>query len=359
MKKLIKPIGMALMLLILASCSASYRMITRIHEDGKIEREVYALGDSAFLAGGRSSNPYLFQLKGDWEIENLEAGIKINFFGEEETLNVKAGRSIQAAGQVSFFSPKEEWMRPLAVPQERLEKHFRWFYTYYTYTCDFQELPYKGPVPLDKYITKSEQALLFQGDMTNYRGMNGAELYLQLEGIEQKFQEWFYHTQFELSYQVIEYFLQKEGDTAYCTKMKEQKEEVFKGDENRRKGDECSPEYICRLLDGRYETTVFIDLYKRNEEQIKYSYDEKCKIMELFGYQIKFELEMPGELISVNTTLNEENRWVWKVDAYRLLAGNYTLQAESRTMNIWAFCVTGLLILLGGYGILRRNNAKK
>lgn len=359
MKKLIKPISMILMILILASCSASYRMITRIHEDGKIDKEVYASGDSAFRAGDRSSNPYLFRLESDWEIENLDAGIKVNFFGEEETLNVKAGRSIQAAGQVSFFSPKEEWMRPLAVPQERLEKHFRWFYTYYTYTCDFQELPYKGPVPLDKYLTKHEQALLFQGNMTEYRGMNGAELYFELEDIEQKFQEWFYHTQFELSYQVVECFLQKEGNTDYLTEMKEQKEEVFKGDGNRRKGDECSPDYICRLLDTRYETTVFTDLCKRNEEQMKHLYDEKCQIMELFGCQIKFELEMPGTLISVNTTLSEENKWVWKVDAYRLLAGNYTLQAESRVMNVWAFCVTGLLILLAGYGIVRRNHAKK
>lgn len=359
MKKIIKRMSMGLVMLILASCSANYRMVTRIHEDGKIDKEVYACGDSAFRAGNWGNNPYLFGLEADWKIENLDAGIKVNFFGEEETLNVKAGRSVQATGQISFFSPKEEWMRPLAVPQEQLEKHFRWFYTYYTYTCDFQELPYKGPVPLDNYLTKHEQALLFQGDMTDYRGMNGAELYFELEDIEQKFQEWFYHTQFELCYQVLACFLQKEGNTAYYTKMKEQKEEVFKGDGNRRKGDECSPEYICRLLDGRYETTVFTDLYKRNEEPMKHLYDEKCKIMELFGYQIKFELEMPGELISINTALNEGNRWIWKVDAYRLLAGNYTLQAESRTMNVWAFCVTGLLILLAGYGIFRRKRANK
>ena len=64
---------------------------------------------------------------------------------------------------MDFFSAKEKWMRPLAVPKEKLEKHFRWFYTYYTYTCDFQEIKDKGPIPMDKYLSKAEQLFLLQG----------------------------------------------------------------------------------------------------------------------------------------------------------------------------------------------------
>ena len=88
-------------------------------------------------------------------------------------------------------------------------------------------------------------------------------------------------------------------------------------------------------------------------------YDKKCVTMELFDNQIKFELAMPGELLSANTLLKEEGRVIWKVDAYRLLGGNYVLEAESRVMNMWAFCVTGLLIALAGYGILRKKENGK
>ena len=52
---------------------------------------------------------------------------------------------------------------------------------------------------------------------------------------------------------------------------------------------------------------------------------------------------MPGELLSSNTVSAEDGMLVWKVDAYRVLADNYRLQAESRVMNIWAFVLTGLL----------------
>lgn len=42
---------------------------------------------------------------------------------------------------------------------------------------------------------------------------------------------------------------------------------------------------------------------------------------------------MPGELPSANTWLKEENRLVWKVDAYRLLGEDFVLEAESQTIR--------------------------
>ena len=55
---------------------------------------------------------------------------------------------------------------------------------------------------------------------------------------------------------------------------------------------------------------------------------------------------MPGQLITTNTTLHEGETPYWKIDAYRLLPGDYTLEAQSRVPNIWAFIVTGLLGIL-------------
>lgn len=56
-------------------------------------------------------------------------------------------------------------------------------------------------------------------------------------------------------------------------------------------------------------------------------YDEKCITMELFSHQVQFELMMPGEMLSANTLLKEEDRLVWKVDAYRLLGGRHCGQS--------------------------------
>lgn len=354
MKREFYKISMSVLLLMLVSCSNNYRMVTRVCKDGKINREVYAKADSNFLAGDKNSNPFLFQLGSDWQVNKLDSCIKVDFFGEKGEVNVKAERTLKAEGIFSFFSAKEEWMNPLAAPQEKLEKKFRWFYTYYMYTCDFHEIINKGPIPIEKYLNKQEQGLLFQGDINGYQGMNGVELKSELDDAEEKFFEWFYHTQFELSYEIIVHFLQREGDSIYSAKIKTEKGEIFESDENRKREEECSPEYVCTLLDKQYDTDIFSGLYKANEKEIQKMYDEKCITMELFNHQIKFELVMPGELLSANTRLKEENRLVWKVDAYRLLGEDFVLEAKSRTINVWVFCVTGILIILAGYGVIRK-----
>lgn len=35
-------------------------MVTRVHKDGTVEKEVWALADSAFLAGDSNHNPFCF-----------------------------------------------------------------------------------------------------------------------------------------------------------------------------------------------------------------------------------------------------------------------------------------------------------
>ena len=64
-------IVMVALLTILASCSTNYQMVTRVHKDGTVEKEVWALADSAFLAGDSNHNPFLFRLGKDWEVEEL------------------------------------------------------------------------------------------------------------------------------------------------------------------------------------------------------------------------------------------------------------------------------------------------
>lgn len=79
-------------------------------------------------------------------------------------------------------------------------------------------------------------------------------------------------------------------------------------------------------------------------------FEEKGQVAELFGYALQFELSMPGRVVSTNAVMQKDSALIWKVDAFRLLDSDYTLTAESRTINYWAFGVTILLILLiGGY----------
>lgn len=355
--KTLKFFGLVLVLLSMVGCSTNYRMTTHVHRDGTVEREVYAFGDSAFMAGNASRNPFLFSIDSGWTVMRLDSTLKCEFFGTQEKLNVKVTRSLSSTKNgLDFFSTTKEWARPLVMPQEKLDKRFRWFYTYYTYTCKYHEIVNKGPVPMDSYLNKQEQKLLFQGDLSTCQGLNGIELDDRLNGLEDKFQQWFYKTQFELYYDVIYHFSELSGDTIYLSRMTTDKQAVFSLMNSKQSDLDCSISSVANLLDRYYHTNYFSVLSQENNAGMESMLQEKYNEINLFGDVIKYELIMPGKLISANTSLRSKEAIIWKIDAYRLLPSDYTLTAESRTVNIWAFIITGLLVLFSVYCMIKKKN---
>ena len=336
----------------MTSCSTYYRMTSRIDTNGSMHREVYARGDSAFIAGNKTHNPFLFQLDTDWQIVNLDSTLKFNFWGEEEKLNVKACRNIPLInGEYFSISNGKEQMSSLAIPTEQLKKRFKWFYTYYIYTATYKELPDKGPVPLYKYLNKEEQIIWFRGDNAAFSGMNGIEQNDKLDKLEAKFGEWYNRSQYEVIWEVIRQFTSQKGDTVYVNRLNELKETVYTN--NMSGKDSCGDagiDDVCALFDKVGQTNYYLELYKAHAKAMDNMCEQKIKIAEVFYHAIQFELTMPGTLLSSNASLSTNNIMVWKIDGLRLLTGNYVLTAESRVINYWAFGLT-LLIILATLGI--------
>lgn len=350
----------ALLLLGTTSCSTYYRMTSRIESDGSMYREVYAQGDSAFMAGDKSHNPFLFQIDADWQILPLDSTMKFNFWGEEENLNVKVcGRFPIIDGEYFSAAQGKEYMSSLAIPVERLKKSFRWFYTYYTYTASYKELPEKGPVLLDNYMNKEEQTIWFCGDNNAYNGLSGMELNSMLDKIETKFGEWYNRSQYEINMEVIRHFTSMQGDTLYVNFLDKYKDAVYK---NQLSGKDMSEDVgtddICNLFDEACQTKFYSALYENNKEAMDNRCEEKTKIAEVLYRTIQFELTMPGKLLSSNARTVNNHSVIWKVDGFRLLGGNYVLTAESRIINYWAFGVT-LLIILAALGIFIRLHKRR
>ena len=201
------------LLLSMTSCGTYYRMVSKVNSDGSMHREVYAYGDSAFLAGDRTHNPFLFRIDSGWEVSNLDSVVKFNCWGDEDKLNVKVCRTYPTVGSESFSTlDGKEYSIPLVVPVEKLRKSFRWFYTYYQYTATYSKLPDKGPVPLENYMSKEEQRIWFRGDQEALIGLNGIEQNNRLDDIEAKFWKWYNRSQYELSFGCFMYLHRQQGD---------------------------------------------------------------------------------------------------------------------------------------------------
>ena len=362
-----KPIGYLFITagwLLMGSCSSNHLMTTRVYPDGQICREVYAHGDSAFLAGDRSHSPFLFSIQG-WEQIPLETSIPFTLLGEkssstdkEQKLNVKVKRTWNIWNDPLLLTPEKKWLEPLAVPQEKLEKQFRWFYTYYTFTSRYRQIEEKGPVPIENYLNKQEQKLLFQGDQSGYQGMNGIELNDQLNDLTERFMKWYDESLYELRFETLEEWEAKSGNKAFISKLKADKDAIKRAAKEKAKDTDLESIDMGQLLDSIYQTNYFSAAFQKNKDQINQLFEEKCRITELFNHQIKYEIKMPGRLITANTSLREGETPYWKIDAYRLLPGDYILEARSRVPNTWAFIITGLLGLLAIGGTLYAGRRK-
>ncbi len=333
------------------ACSSTYYEIeTRIHSDGSTTRSAYAWADSAFLAGDSSHNPFLFPLEG-WNVEAPDSSFTSEAFRQYKQPNIRATRTVSSIDQFSLGVNSDN---PMAAPQESVEKRFRWFYTYYTYTGVFREIADKGPVPLDKFLTKEEQALWFQGDLTTVQGMNGVEMKDVLDGLEKQFQKWYCQSLFEVSYEVVQTTVQESPDKALNSRLTVIKDSIFAA----HKDEEFNPEQLCTYLDEYLQTTHFEKLYQETGAKIEASFNEKCRTTQLFEYLIKYKMVLPGQILSSNTATMEGDALVWQVNAFRLLSGDYTLTAESRVSNTWAFVVT-LLLLIVAIAAYRRTKDNK
>lgn len=336
--KTIKIISTAFSAIFMMSCGTYYRMTTTLDRDGNAVREVYAIGDSAFMAGNMSHNPYLFDISPDWKITRFDSAMKYDFFEtEQKDINVKVSKS---AFSIDLFSKEiscEQDKRSFAATEETLTKQFRWFYTNYTFKGVYKRLGYDAPVPIGKYLSKEEQKLWTQGDFSSYGVMNGSEMNDVLGGIEEEFMNWYARNLFEISLNCIEKLSNEKI-------VRIDKDKLFKQINDQRQ-EVDTPQKACEVLDAFYETTRFSELCKANEKTINEEFAQSTAVVNLIHSVISYELIVPGEVISTNSPIVNANTLIWKVDGIRILFDDYMLTAQYRVANRWAFIISGLILI--------------
>ncbi|MDH6304854.1 hypothetical protein M2459_001592 [Parabacteroides sp. PF5-5] len=335
-----------LMLLLISSCNAYQQVHTRIHKDGSIERELFAFGDSTFMAGNTNSNPFLFIPDKNWQITRYDSAFVRQLFGKDVKFNAKA--TVQSASLETFtnHAHAKDNLQPLMLPTETLQKRFCWFYTYYTYKAVYATVRPQLPVSIDKYLTEDEQRILLQGNLSAFEGMNGIEQSDELNELVGKFETWFMHCQFEITINAFAELLLETGETQYAKQLSDVRATLFEQLKDKIDDKDIDSEMVASLLDAHFRSTFYASFEASHTKAINDSIDEQSRLLNLFEYALSFSIDIPGRLLTANTPLRYENSPVWKIDAYRFLVQDYELYAESRTANVWTFVVTGLLLLI-------------
>ena len=226
-----------------------------------------------------------------------------------------------------------------------LEKHFKWFYTDYTFTETFAYVgPAVFPVPLDRFISADSASYWFTGQPDLTRSLSGAEQKKMLDEIEKKISHWVDANWFTEIYMTIaENYdsvenppLSKEEFVRKCDSLALHPETFQISD------DLGDAKGIGKLFDKYFNTDAYNQFLKNHGSLRENAYHQSL------SFSTNYDLVMPGRVL--DTGMGEYDGHVirYRISGERTIPNDhkYGISATSRVTNVWAFAVTILIFLL-------------
>ena len=320
-----------LLMTIINSCTTYYYVRTDVAKNLDVKRSVYA------SSADDSSVDFPFVISGRWSISKLPEAYEVDFCDAVVKMTHEASSSGRV-GDVSLAGKND--LNPLLRPSENLGKRFRWFYTYYDYSAEFEGLKDMLPLPFEGYLTDEQLELFFRG-ANPPEGWNGVEMYCLLDDINQNFAKWHSDATYYVMCGIFKPYCTKQQivalDTLKYRFMEGKEREIMFA---------MKPDEFEDRLATLLPESGFGNIYEDNSEAIDQAYEKETELIGCFETAFMYTVNLPGRYVAGNAGDSLGSSPTWKVDAYRLMAGDLKLIATSRQVNLWAFLVTFAAIAL-------------
>ncbi len=234
-----------------------------------------------------------------------------------------------------------------------LEKHFKWFYTDYVFEETFSILDSKHyfPIPIENYLSADTASYWYTGQPDLTKDLTGAEQKEMLDGIETKVSQWLNANAFAYVYDYIGYVYYKELKNPPVSKERflALRDTLVKLPAVQNMSLEDMGKQISDILKDYYHSDVYSNLSLfHDNEKLEWVMNQKYRGYKLLTTMMAFQykLVMPGRILDSGIGTAKGNIVHYKFSAERLIPHDFVITATSRVTNIWAFIVTGLIILL-------------
>ena len=356
MKRIIQCL-LIISVLFLFACKqrTKYETVTRVLPDGSCYREFTGNVDSAFMVGKmEKGNPFPVFIDSTWNVmwsysSPTEKRIYSNKWPLKQwewnkdtskhlTLEVKVRKTFPSAEAMSktFRFNHSNW--DSIVPKASLEKHFKWFFTFYKFKEVFPKYDKLKEFPIDSFLKKDE-VLLYTSDNPKFSPeMNGKEIRELLNDIEERKELWLEFNYFGAYYKIVQEDFPFTRNIPIDTVLSAAKDSIYKGNFDR------DPRYFLNCINQYFKKKEFSECKDTSELMMKLNMF-KGEFERPFSEDIYYNLIMPGKVVETNAKLTHGDTLRWKVDAYRFYFNDYEIKAESRVTNVWAFLVSGLFVL--------------
>ncbi len=368
-KILTKIIWLLLIILTLYSCGNNYTITTKIFRDGSCERIITIKGDSAEIFNGE----YPVSEGDGWET-NLEIidekEEKYLFTAKKHYPDIKSLKN-------DFFNEENPELK--VNSNISLKRRFRWFYTYLNYNEIYETLSPFNRIPAREYFTDEEISLIEDPpDDENLATEEDSLRSDQFDNIfEKKVEKWLLRNTFEeLFYIISQGAVKLKSPDITNSTLSQAKEKLIYLIENFDNEISDENEELIELTNQAENdiidfNTWFLliekildskDIWKiaESEKSLLEEFSRKYQIIDEYSIFNEYtsNVQMPGLLLSTNAKTIEGNTVSWNFGLLQFLIMDYEMEVESRLINIWAFGLSGLfvLVILTGIiaGILRK-----
>jgi len=291
-----------------------YKTTTKINSDGSCERTV--------IVKDKTIEPHsiVFPIPTDksWKIEMTKAK-------DDTTQTVYT--AIKYFDDVNSINNEYKNKEKIGL-HVNLDKKFRWFYTYFDYEEVYHSyFPFRN-IPLRDFLTPQEYEQYIKEDTT--------------KAFKKRLDKYAEESYFEYFFDEFITLLGKNKIADLTPEYVTSKKSIIKEhiDEYGDKTEELM-KYMEKVLG-----TKSVWKLKDGVDNIVKSILEKMDHFSTANGSYKSEVTMPGIILSTNAKTVEGNRAVWEFDEDRFCFVDYKMVVKSRTVNVWAFVVSGAIVLI-------------
>jgi len=360
-------------ILFVVSCVNPTDMLTVIKSDGSCYREFTANTNPAFLLGDTTEklNPFPVDIDSTWNLKwkfrnsewftqfpakksTIDSIVKIikskdkPGIGKEKKSDDffvqvrKDFSTVEEMGTRFKLKRSHEWSNMKV--KYALDTKFRWFYTFYNYRETYPKIITNFEIPLEKYMTKDEAQFWFTGKPNILQGMNGIEIREYVGNLEDDYNKWFAHNNWNAEFKVlIENYDRIIKPPVNKERLILLKDSIFNS--NSKNLPDIDME---KSLNNYFKTKAFSKLWTiTNSPLKKFEKDfEEQDFIRYFKDAFNYKLIMPGKVSQPDNVAIQGDTLIWKLTSYRMIYDDYTIEAQSRKANTWAFVLTGIILII-------------
>lgn len=305
------------LLLTMLGCKKEYKTITKINSDGSCERTFIITTGSQNTDYSVLPLPYDTTWQPKWVKDTTSDGDYM----------LTAKKYFKNYDDLSGLYEKINNPNMMKV-NLKIEKRFRWFYTYYNYDEKYNVFNLFNKVPISKYLTQKE--------LENY--ISGKKD----DSVAAKVKKWEERNYLE---DFIDAYLKaaiKLNDPLLTEKIiNDKKEELIK----KLSGSKGDTDSLVTELNSFYKTKSFFKLRDVIDREIKSITKRAARMGDADGTYLN-SVSMPGLIISTNADKVEGNKVSWEFESKRFTIKDFEMKAESRVMNVWAVSLSAIIVIL-------------